>query len=125
MEVDELNKCLAKFYVTVRKTDGSYFKKSSFLSIRAALDQHLKVPPNNKKFSICDNNMFSHANKTLNACLKHLSSTGEIAGTVSKEPLSTEVIQKLYKKGELAEASTRDPRSPNADGMAIYLLIFR
>ena len=125
MEVDELNKCLAKFYVTVRKTDGSYFKKSSFLSIRAALDQHLKVPPNNKKFSICDNNMFSHANKTLNAYLKHLSSTGEIADRVRKEPLSTEVIQKLYKKGELAEASTRDPRSPNADGMAIYLLIFR
>lgn len=27
------------------------------------------------------------------------------------EPLSTEVIQKLYKKGELAEASTRDPRA--------------
>ena len=55
--------------------------------------------------------MFSHANKTLNAYLKHLSSTGEIAGTVHKEPLSTEVIQKLYKKGELAEASTRDPRA--------------
>ena len=38
MEVDELNKCLAKFYVSVRKTDGSYFKKTSLLSIRAALD---------------------------------------------------------------------------------------
>ena len=111
MEVDELNKCLAKFYVSVRKTDGSYYKKTSLLSIRAALDRHLKAPPNNKKFSICDNNMFSHANKTLNAYLKHLSSTGEIAGTVHKEPLSTEVIQKLYKKGELAETSTRDPRA--------------
>ena len=55
--------------------------------------------------------MFSHANKTLNAYLKHLSSTGEIAGTVHKEPLSTEVIQKLYKKGERDKASTRDPRA--------------
>ena len=55
--------------------------------------------------------MFSHANKTLHAYLKHLSRTGEIAGTVHKEPFSTEVIQKLYKKGELAEASTRNPRA--------------
>ena len=43
MEVDELNKCLAKFYVSVRKTDGSYYKKTSLLSIRAALDRHLKA----------------------------------------------------------------------------------
>ena len=61
MEVDELNKFLANIYVSVRKTDGSYYKKTSLLSIRAALDRHLKAPPNNKKFSICDNNMFSHA----------------------------------------------------------------
>ena len=48
MEVDELNKCLEKFYVSVRKTDGSYFKKTSLLSIRATLDRHLKAP---KSFS--------------------------------------------------------------------------
>ena len=36
MEVDELNKCLAKFYVSVRKTDGSHYKKTGLLSIRAA-----------------------------------------------------------------------------------------
>ena len=29
MEVDELNKCLAKFYVSVRKTDASYCEKTS------------------------------------------------------------------------------------------------
>ena len=42
-EVDEI-KCLAKFYVSVRKTDGSYYKKTSLLLIRAALDQYLKAP---------------------------------------------------------------------------------
>ena len=36
MEVNELKKCLAKFYVSVRKTDGSYYKKTGLLSIRAA-----------------------------------------------------------------------------------------
>ena len=110
-EVDELNKCLANIYVSVTKTDGSYYKKTSLLSIRAALDRHLKAPPNNKKFSICDNNIVIHANKTLNAYLKHLSSTGEIAGTVHKESISAEVIQRLYKKVELVEASTHVPRA--------------
>jgi hypothetical protein len=41
-----------------------------------------KSPPFNKKFSICDNNLFNEANKTLNSYLKHLISTGKIAGTV-------------------------------------------
>ena len=41
MEVDELNKCLPNFYVSVRKTDDSYYKKTSSLSIRAAHDRHL------------------------------------------------------------------------------------
>ena len=52
MEVDELNKCLAKFYVSVRKTDGSYFKKTSLLSIRAALDWHLKTAKSFKNMSL-------------------------------------------------------------------------
>ena len=43
MEVDELNRCLAKFYVFVRKTDGSYYKKTSLFSIKAALDRYLKA----------------------------------------------------------------------------------
>ena len=41
LKVDELNKCLAKFYVSVRKTGGSYYKKTSLLSIRATLDRDL------------------------------------------------------------------------------------
>ena len=52
MEVDELNKCLAKFYVSVRKTNDSYYKKTSLLSIRAALYQHLKAPKSFKNMSL-------------------------------------------------------------------------
>ena len=47
-EVDEL-KCLAKFHVSVRKIDGSYYKKTS-LSIRAALDRNLKAPKPFQKY---------------------------------------------------------------------------
>jgi len=35
---------------------------------------------------------------------------GKIAGTVYKNPLIGETIKKLYEKGELANADTRDPR---------------
>lgn len=110
MEVNEMNKCLSTFYVSVRRKDDNFYKKSSLLSLRAALDRHLKSPPYNKKFSICDNYLFSEANKTLNSYLKQLVSEGKIAGTVHKNPLTSETIKKLYEEGELTDADTRDPR---------------
>ncbi|CAB4029670.1 hypothetical protein AWC38_SpisGene10896 [Paramuricea clavata] len=80
------------------------------MSLRAALDRHLRSPPYNKKFSICDLVAFQEANKTLHSYLKHLMSTGKIAGTVHKNPLTPEAVQLLFEKGELACAETRDPR---------------
>jgi hypothetical protein len=53
--------------------------------------------------------MFSEANTTLNSYLKHLCSSGKIAGTVHKRPLTPETIQILYEKGQLGEATTNDP----------------
>ena len=39
MKVNELNKCLSKFYVSVKKRGGSFYNlKTSFLSARAAVD---------------------------------------------------------------------------------------
>ena len=52
MEVNELNKRLANFYVSVRKTDGSYYNKPSLLPIRAALDRHVKALKSFKKVSL-------------------------------------------------------------------------
>ena len=80
------------------------------LSIRAALDRHLKSPPLNKKFSICHNHLFSEANKTLNSYTKQVVNEGKISGTVHKNPLTGETIRKLYERGELADAGTRNPR---------------
>lgn len=54
--------------------------------------------------------MFSESNTTLNSYLKHLSSSGKIAGTVHKKPLTSETIQILYEKGQLGEATTNDPQ---------------
>jgi len=98
-----------KFYVSVRRKDGSYYKRNNLLSVRAALDHYLKSPPYNKNISICDNYLFSEANKTLNSYLKQLVNQGKVAGTVHKNPLTSEIIQKLYDVGELADADTLDP----------------
>jgi hypothetical protein len=40
MSTEEMNKCHSKFYDSARKQDGNYYKKTSLLSIRAALDRH-------------------------------------------------------------------------------------
>ena len=111
METVEMNMCLSKFYTTARRNDGSYYKKSSLMSIRAALDRHLKSPPRNKNFSICDPVTFQEANKTVHSYLKHLIATGKIAGTVHKSPLTPEIVQLLFEKRELTLAETSDPRT--------------
>ena len=35
MEVNEVNKCLSRFYVSVRRKDGTFYKGNSLLSVRA------------------------------------------------------------------------------------------
>ena len=110
MEIPEMNKCLSKFYVSARKKDGSNYKKTSLMSIRAALDRHLRSEPHNKTYSICDAVVFNEANKTLHAYLGHLVGSGKIAGTVHKNPLTAEAVQQLFEKGELTSAETSNPR---------------
>ena len=107
MEVEEINNCLSKFYLSARRKDGSYYKKTSLLSIRAALDRYLNLPSFNKKVSICDTVQFNEANKALNSYLKHLSSSGQIAGTVHKNSLTTETVQKLFEAGQLSECRNK------------------
>ena len=83
-----------------KKTRRQLLQENSLLSIRAALDRHLRSSPFNKKVSICDTVQFNEANKALNSYLKHLASSGKIAGTVHKTPLTAETVQKLFEAGE-------------------------
>ena len=41
MEVNEMNKYLSKFYVSVRRKDETFYKRNSLLSVRAVLDRHV------------------------------------------------------------------------------------
>ena len=125
MEVEEMNNCLSKFYLSARRKDGSYYKKTSLLSIRAALDRYLRSPPFNKKVSICDTVQFNEANKALNSYLKHLASSGKIAGTVHKNSLTTETVQKLFEAGQLASAETKKSPSFATNNVVLHFTVFR
>ena len=70
MEVNGMNKCFSKFYVSARRKDGSFYKKTSLLSVQGALDHLLKSRPHNEKFSSGRTmDLFSKANKELNSYL--------------------------------------------------------
>ena len=109
MSPEELNKCLQKFYVSVRKKDGSFYNRKSLTSIRAAIDRHLRSPPISKPFSIVSDSQFKEANNTLSNFLKNLSKNGEISGTKHKQPVTREVVQKLYETNELVGVDTLQP----------------
>ena len=109
MSLQELNECLKCFYVSACQKDGSFYKKSSMLSIRAAIDRFLREPPNSKPFSITAHPAFAEANKVLDAFVKSLRKSGKIAGAVHKESMTEEHIQQLFESGELGPADSKDP----------------
>ena len=100
MEVTEMNNSLEVLLISKKARTKSLQEEKSVFSIRAALDRYLCLPAINKKFSICVTIQFNEANKALNSYLKHIASTGKIAGTVHKNPLTVEVVQKLFEAGE-------------------------
>ena len=78
MEVNKTSKCLSKLKVSVRRKDSS-FKKTSLLSVRAALDQNPKSPPHNEKFPFGTSlDLFSESNKRPNSDLKQLISDSNL-----------------------------------------------
>ena len=100
MEVTEMNNSLEVLLISKKARTKSLQEEKSVFSIRAALDRYLCLLAINKKFSICVTIQFNEANKALNSYLKHIASTAKIAGTVHKNPLTVEVVQKLFEAGE-------------------------
>ena len=49
MEVNNMDKCLFRFYVSVRRKYDSFYNLKTSLWVRAADDHHLKSSPHNKK----------------------------------------------------------------------------
>ena len=82
---------------------------SSLKAIRAAIDQYLRQPPNNKPWSIVGDSAFQKSNKVLNAICKQMMQEGKVGPTIHKNPITSEQLQQLYKTGQLSEWDTLDP----------------
>lgn len=108
MEKEELNKCLRKFYMFVRKQDGLYYNKVMFILIRVVIDRYLCNELNSKLFLIIGDSEFIEVNKVFNFLLKFLSKLGEICFMVYKFVLIVEVVVKFYEVGELVDVSSFD-----------------
>ena len=68
--------------------------------------------------------MFNEANKTLNSYLKHLNSSGQIAGTVYKKPLTAwRVNPNSVREGTAWRRDNTRPKSPPSDIMVYYILV--
>ncbi|CAB4045693.1 Hypothetical predicted protein, partial [Paramuricea clavata] len=110
MTKSDLNAFLKMFYTSARQVDGSYYKKNTMKSIRAAVDRFLRSPPNNKPFAILGDPAFTEANSVLDALVKELRKTGAIAGLVHKKPITLKQIKMLFHKyDELGSADSNDP----------------
>lgn len=83
MAKQELSECLKKFYLCIRKKDGSFFKVSSLKAIRAAVDRFLKSVPNNNPWSITSDPQFKQANDALDAFAKSIRREGKLKLAVS------------------------------------------
>ena len=62
-----------------------------------------------KPFSIVGDSQFNDANTSLSNFLKTLSKSSQIAPTMHKQPLTKEVVAKLYEEGELFDTDSLQP----------------
>ena len=104
MAKQELSECLKKFYLCIRKKDGSFFKVSSLKAIRAAADRFLKSAPNNKPWSITSH----QANDALDAFAKSIRREGKVGGVVHKSPITKEQNE-IFERQQLGPADTKCP----------------
>ena len=89
MNMEELNACLKSFYTSATKQDGSFYKKTSLKSIRAAIHRFLRSSPRSKQFPITSHAAFTETNKVLDAFPKDPRKSGKIAGLVQKKSRSS------------------------------------
>lgn len=91
---EDLATILVKFYVEVRKTDGSPYKLTSFRSMRFALQREFKVICGHE-FDIIMDKEFSKANVIFKAQTVKLKREG-LAKVSHHPPISNDDLKKLY-----------------------------
>ena len=111
MSPQELNKCLQKFYLSARKWHGSFFNKKTLTAIWAAFNRHLQSPPFSKPF-FYSWRQFNDVNTSLSNFLRTLRKSSQIPRTMHKQPLTKEVVAKLYEESELVDTDSLQSKQP-------------
>ena len=69
------------------------------------MDRNLRSPPFSKPFSIIGDSQLQRKSIS-EEFLKTLSKIGQIAPTMHKQPVTKEVVAKLYEEGELVDTDS-------------------
>lgn len=100
ISVEELNGILREFYGTVRNHDGNTYSISSYKSIRAGLNRHLKMPPHSQQICLMQDKEFSSANSVFLGVLKILRNQGKDE-TNHHPPINADDLRKIRTSGVL------------------------
>uniref|UniRef100_A0A4W3GCH0 ZMYM2-like/QRICH1 C-terminal domain-containing protein n=1 Tax=Callorhinchus milii TaxID=7868 RepID=A0A4W3GCH0_CALMI len=100
MSVEELNGVLREFYGTVRNHDGNTYSISSYKSIRAGLNRHLKMPPHLRQICLMQDKEFTSANNVFLGVLKILRKQGKDE-TNHHPPINAADLRKIRTSGVL------------------------
>ncbi|XP_069765884.1 activating transcription factor 7-interacting protein 1-like isoform X2 [Narcine bancroftii] len=100
ISVEELDGILREFYGTVRNHDGNTYSISSYKSIRAGLNRHLKMPPHSRQICLMQDKEFTSANNVFLGVLKILRKQGKDE-TNHHPPINAADLRKIRTSGVL------------------------
>ncbi|VDH94680.1 Hypothetical predicted protein [Mytilus galloprovincialis] len=93
--VTELDKCLARFFMTVKKDDESNYEPQSVRSMQSSISRYLTEKC---AINIMVDKEFHHSRDVMSAKLKQLKSIGMGAKTGKADPFTAEEVNLLYEK---------------------------
>ena len=105
VKAEDLAKILRKFYVEVRRQDGTTYQRPSLMGLRAALLRHIRSPLIERRdLNIITGEEFSETNRAFEAYLKRLDEQGHLRPQEHKNTLTEEdfhaCLQYFYGKAE-------------------------
>lgn len=102
LPLDELDRLLGHFFVTVRKKDGSLYEPDTLSSFHRSIDRHL-TKDLHKTFSILRDMNFTPSRDKLKAARKWLKSQGKGNKPNASEALEQSDVERLWLEGGLGD----------------------
>lgn len=101
----KLDEMLGRFYMDLRREDGTYYKVNSMETIRHGISRYLKSPPFNRKIDIVKDSLFIESNTCFKAVLAEAKRLGMVE--VHHPIISDTDLSLLYTSNNLSIATPR------------------